>query len=110
MAAITSATSPPCPFVISRTPAVVPCTVGQHELHVRSQSSDHLVQNLLIVCGQCIERQRGQRLLDVVTQIDGTTLLGTDELEWVPFSKQQTVGSEIFEAGVSKLVSTVEVV
>src|ERR1700687_6203401 len=72
VATIAGAASPPSPFVVAAAPTVVPSTIGPHELHLGSQSGNHLLKDWFVVCDQCIERERGQRFLDVVAQIHRT--------------------------------------
>src|SRR5438094_8333317 len=110
MATVAGAASPPAPLVVAAAPTVVPSAVGQHELHVRPQRGDHLIENWLVVCECRMERQGGQRLLDVVAQVHGTALLGRDRRQRMTFTKQPTAGSEVCEAGMGHLPGAVEIV
>src|SRR5258708_35491470 len=49
MTAVAGSTTPPTPFVVASAPAIVPGTVCQHELHVRTKRFYGLFEHLMIV-------------------------------------------------------------
>ena len=110
VAAVAGAGAPVAPLVVARAPAVVPCAVGEHELHVGAEGGDGLVEDWLVVGEESVLGEGRQGLFDVVAEVDGAAFFGGDCGLGVAFAEEEVVGGEVVECGVGERVGAVEVV
>ncbi len=89
---------------------VVPCAVGEHELHVGAEGGDGLVEDWLVVGEESVLGEGREGFFDVVAEVDGTAFFGGDGGLGMAFAEEEIVGGEVVECGVGQLVGAVEVV
>ncbi len=90
--AVASAGAPVCPLVVAGAPTVVPCAVGEHELHVRAEGGDGFFEDCLVVGEEGVLGQRGERFFDVVAEVDGAAFFGVIAVWGWPSPKRRLLG------------------
>ena len=100
MTAVAGAAAPPAPLVVAGAPAVVPGSVGEHELHVGAECGDGLVEDSFVVGEEGVLGEGGEGLFDVVAEVYGVAVLGGEVFERMAFAVEEAVGCEVIEADV----------